>query len=250
MYTKIQMKSHTILPRLLAFKESSNKQEFDKLLLNVLPKVRKHILKSLEISKESMRNRDLITVDDIVDELYIHAYEHIDELGHPELFEAWLIAQAALVIEDKMDEQEYDELFTTEFEKYSERDWDEMEEKYSVQADGDLELLEEFDDVSYGPRDYQLEQVFIQDNEKEWIDELDKKINNEELQRHIQSVLGRIPIAMRNTFELAYGLGLSSKQISRVRKTELEETVDKLKRGRIIVAQSIRYRFLPRSRTY
>jgi DNA-directed RNA polymerase specialized sigma24 family protein len=242
----IDVHHHTTMnyAMLISLKDEGKQAEFNKQLLKVIPEVEKYIARSLIAAvREGFLDERTITVEDVIDQVYIKAYEHLSELKDPELFEAWLKLQAEEVLQEYMDDQEFDHLFFTDLEQYTSKEWKEMEEQYSIDADGDLMMLEEFDDPAYGTSDMTDGQIFSVETEQELNAKIDKDISAERKQRHMELVLGKLSLPMRTIFELEIRNGCSPMEIARLRNMELHEVESQLKTTRDILRRSLLGRF-------
>jgi RNA polymerase sigma factor (sigma-70 family) len=213
---------------LIAFKKEENRVSFNTQLLNILPEVKKYINGRLNaIIKKGHFSKNKYKSDDFIDQLFIEIYKHIDEFNKGEDFYLWLFKKTNELIEDIIVEEEFDDFFFKNIDTYSKPEWDEMAENYSTDGDGDLVMIEELDDRSYNHNDYTLNHVFIEDDEKELTNKIDKSLSEAEIDKHINMVLNNLPLAMHNVFDLFTNQQFSIEEIAEIRNSSITE-VEKL----------------------
>ncbi|CAM1359907.1 conserved hypothetical protein [Tenacibaculum sediminilitoris] len=228
-----------IFPDLLKSKEKKDKETFNKLILKVLPSIRKYVKQRLVAAiKKGHFSKNKYKPDDFVDQLFIEVYEHIEEVKKAEDFYLWLFRKTNQLLENIIEEEEFDELFFKNIDDYSKLEWDEMEEKFSADAEGDLLMMDELDDSSFHKNDYTLNHVFVEDDEQNYIDKLDKELSDAKTQKHMQMILHKFPLHMQSVFELysKYNFnvdeisiikGITQKEVNRL----IEETRNELRKS-------------------
>ena len=209
---------------LLKLKSEGDKEAFNALVLKILPTLRNYINRSLNtFIKNGNFSKGKYKGDDIIDQLFIEIYDHIEEVKQEKDFYAWLYLKADEIMEDIKVEEEFNEFFFKNIDTYSKPEWDAMEEKYTKDADGDLLLIEELSDSSYNHNDYELKPVFVEDNEVAFIEEIDKHLKQDTIKNHTAFVVSNLPFAMRQVFELFTNEYLSFEEIAVVRKSTIKE---------------------------
>lgn len=93
-----------------------------------------------------------------------------------------------------------------------------MDEKFTRDGDGDLVMLEELDDISYSKQDYTLADVFIADEEADFIEKLSAKLTEEQIQQQIKSALFLLPFQLRTIFELSVNQQFDTEAIASIKK--------------------------------
>jgi len=213
---------------LVKLKEKDDKVSFNTQLLKIVPKVKEYINENLNSAiKKGHFSKNKYRADDFIDQLFIEIYDHINEVEKEKHFYLWLFKKINELLENAILEEEFDDFFFKNIDNYSKPEWDEMFENFSTDGDGDLLMIEELDDSSYNKNDYTLNQVFIEDDENELTEQLDKTLNNEEINRHIKMVLDNLPSAMRSVFDLFTNQQFTLEEISTIKNSTIEE-VEKL----------------------
>ena len=205
---------------LVKLKKEGDKVSFNTKLLKILPEVKKYINGRLNAAiKKGHFSKNKYKADEFIDQLFIEIYDHIDEIEKEKDFYVWLFKKTNDLLEDTIVEEEFDDFFFKNIDTYSKSEWNQMAEKFSTDGDGDLMMLEELDDISYNQNDYTLNHVFIEDDEKELTQQLDKALNDEAINRHITMVLHNLPLPMRTVFELFTKQHLNLQEIAQLRNT-------------------------------
>ena len=231
---------------LIKLKKEGNQTSFNALVLQMMPQIRQYVNTQLNIAiKKGQFSKNKYKADDIIDQLFIEIYDHIEEVKKEEHFYQWLYKKTNALLEDLSITEEFDDFFFKNIDDYSKPEWDAMQEKYSSDADGDghLKLIEEFEDRSYNHNDYTLNHVFIENKEKKWIEKIDKDLSEEDIKKHISMVLHNLPSAMRNVFELFTTQELSLEEIAQIRNNTIKDVEHLLKDAKKALQLSLLNRY-------
>lgn len=213
----------TSFSNLVQFKEEGDKTSFNKLVLEIIPELRRYVNGRLSTALQKGHfPKGKYKADDFIDQLFIEIYDHIEAVENQEYFYLWLYKKVNQLLDDSIVEEEFDDVFFQNIDDYSKPEWDEMEEKFSTDGGGDLLLIEELDDLSYNHNDYELNHVFVEDKEKELIEKLDKELSAEKVQRHIAMVLYNLPSKMRSVFELTTLQHMGMEEVAELQNSTLE----------------------------
>ncbi len=229
---------------LVAFKKEGNISSFNDLLMQLIPEIKKYVKGKLNSAEaKGLLDKNRYKSDDIIDQLYIEYYEHFDEVKEDTFLYAWLFKKADELINDILSEEEFDTYFYKNIDKFSKPEWDEMEEKYSTDGDGDFVMLDEFDNQEYSKNDYLLNHVFIDDADDEIIAALDKKLNKENVKKHSALVLQNFPKPMKKVFELSTAYKFTVPEIAKISNYSIKEVDVYLKNARKKLKSSFINRF-------
>lgn len=231
-------------PNLVQLKKENDQASFNSLVLKIMPQIRQYINNQLKAAiKKGQFSKNKYRADDIIDQLFVEIYNNIEEVKDDKNFYPWLFKKTNYLLDDIIVEEEFDNLFFKNIDDYSRPEWDEMQEKYSTDGDGDLLMIEELDDMSYNHNDYTLNHVFIEDNEKALIEKIDKDLSEEDIQKHIAMVLNNLPSAMRNVFEMFAKQHLGLEEIAEIRNNTIEEVSQLLKDAKRALQVSLMNRY-------
>ncbi|PHR10913.1 MAG: RNA polymerase subunit sigma-70 [Aequorivita sp.] len=217
-------------PDLIQLKKEGKQASFNELVLKIMPRIRQYINERLNSAiKKGNFSIGKYKADDFIDQLFIEIYDNIEEVEQEKYFYLWLFKKTNELLEETIVDEEYDDFFLKNIDAYSKPEWDEMQEKYSTDGGGDLLMIEELDDMSYNHNDYNLNEVFIEDNEKDLVEKIDEDISEEAIQNHINLVLHNLPLASRNVFELYTNQHLELEEIAQIQNTPVTEVEQLLK---------------------
>lgn len=218
---------------LVQFKKENDQEAFNNLLLKTLPQVKRYISKRLNSALlKGNLPKGKYKPDDFIDQLFIEAYDHFYEIKDKKGLHPWLFKKADELLEDAIADEEFDEFFFKNIDDYSRPEWDAMEEKFSTDGDGDYVMIEELDDISYPKNDYVLNHVFVEDDQKQLVDKLDKELSRDNIRKHTEMVLHNLPLSMRTVFELSTEYQFTVEEISVIRNQSYKEVVQLLESAR------------------
>ncbi|MBQ4915927.1 sigma-70 family RNA polymerase sigma factor [Maribacter sp. MMG018] len=231
--------------KLVTYKKQDNQEDFNKALLEILPEVKKYVASRLKAAVvRGELNSDMFSPGDFTDQLFIELYDHIDEIENEKELVPFLYKKVDELLDDSLTEEQFDSVFFDNIDKYSKPEWDAMEEDFSTDGDGDLMMVDELDDISYPKNNYTLDHVFVTNEEKELAEKLDKSLDKERIDRHIDFVLHKMALPMRTIFQLYNDQGFTAEEIAHIKKVSSEEVSELLKRARKILKDSFNKRFL------
>lgn len=215
---------------LVILKKEEDKEGFNKKMIKILPEMKKYIQGRLKaFIKKGGFPKGKYHADAFVDQLFIEVYEHIDEIKKEKDFYLWLFKKTNELLEDTILEEEFNNLFLQNIDDYTKPEWDTMVEDFSADAEGDLLMMEEFDDISYSAPTYNINAIFIEDSEKELTQKLDKALREEDINRHINMVLSHFPLAMQTVFDLYTNQHFTLEEIAIITNTTVQEVETLLK---------------------
>jgi RNA polymerase sigma factor (sigma-70 family) len=213
-------------------KITKNANKFKKLINKMLPALRTYIARRLNMAHSTgLINKYGISPEEVIDVVYLTLYDRVEqEQKHAADLETWVYQ----VVDEVLDAQLMEKIFESEhliyLQKMEDLELSGLEEKYSVDAEGELIMDEELDDVSYQQKLYNPAD-FLQDTDtlesiENQLSEYDKIKMHDEIQRYL------IPLAEeeRTIFDLFWIVGLSMKQIARIKKISVPQVENILKR--------------------
>jgi len=231
---------------LIEMKKEGNKTAFNELMLQVLPQVKIYISQKLN---KAIKNGGIAEgkykSDDFVDDLYIKTFDHINEIEDEKDFHLWLFKKADELLADAITEEEFDDLFFKNIDNYAKPEWDAMEENYSTDGGGDLVMIEELDDASYYKNNYTLKDIFIDNEEEQIVRELDEKLSEEKINRHVQMVVQKLPLRMQTVFDLVANHQFEPVDIAKIKNIQVPEVIELLSTARKLIKASFKQRFTP-----
>lgn len=225
---------------LVQFKKQGDLKAFNQLFLDKLPEVKKFIERRLNQAIQRGRfPRGKYKAEDFIDQLFIDAYDRIEKFKNENDFYLWLFIKTNELLDDVISDEASENEFFQNIDDYSKPEWDKMVEKFSVEADGDFIMKEDLEDVSYQTTSHMLHHVLVEDQEKELIAKLDKKLSAEEMHKHIAMVLHQLPQSMQTVFELFTQQRFTLMEIAEIMKREVNDIEKLLKDARKSIYSSL-----------
>lgn len=222
----------------------NERENFDRLMAEFMPAVQFY-LNRLLISAVATGQlpSGKYKVNDFSDEVFITVYDRFEEVENEKEFRPWLFKLTDEVWDDIVTESEFDNLFFKNIDQYTQVEWDAMEEKFSIDGDGDLVPDDEADEPFFQYYNYTLNDVFIEDEEEEFIEKVSLKIDSERIIRHLDLILKKVPVPLKSVFELSKKLGFELDQIAKIKGISPEKAQEKLKIVEGYVRTSLENRF-------
>ena len=225
-------------------RKSGEQKEFNELLLKTMPRLKRYITKRLNtaISKGKLP-KEKYKPADFIDQLFITAYDHFYEVLNEKDLYPWLFKKADELLEDTIVDEEFDEVFFQNIDDFTKPAWDAMEEKFTTDGDGDLIMMEELDDISYGKNDYILNHVFVEDEDNELIGQLEKEWGGDHIRKHAEMVFYHLPLPMRTVYQLATEHHFDLEEIAEIRNLSLQKVKQLLEDARKALKTSFYNRY-------
>lgn len=233
---------------LTQFKKEGNRKAFNEQLLKIMPHVKRYIAKRWHTAlTKNLIPKGKYKPDDFVDQLFIDAYEHFGQIANAKELHPWLFKKADELVNNTIIDEEFDSLFFENIDTYSKPEWEEMEENFSTDGDGDLVMLEELDDLRLNKNDYTLNHVFVEDTEKALAVKLDQTLNKDRVGIHINMVLSKLPTLRHTVFDLFNLERFEVAEIAKIKSLSTEEVDQLLADTRKLLRSSFSKRYLMES---
>lgn len=195
------------------------KEQFEHLVKKLLPSLHSYILRYLQTHGHDIKLH--MSVQEIVDEVYIHLFDRFDERPiSSDNMSSWIYNMSREYLEKHLKENFF-EGEQLDISKLAETELKTLEEKITTDAEGEVILLEELDDVSYKYEQYGPE-VFSKDA---FVDhpELDP------ISDDIEKALDCCNETERMIFEMYWIDELSEKEIGRSLGIDKKEIIEIIK---------------------
>ncbi len=231
--------------RLNRMKGENDRDSFNTLIQKILPDIEEYLARRLSfaVGKGDLPHGKY-RVADFTDELYIIAFDHIGEVEDEKGLRPWLFKKADELLQDTIVEEEFNEFFFEDIEKYTKAEWDVMQEEFSTDGDGYLMPLEKSDDPSYPKYEYHLADVFVEKNpEEEWLEKLNSELDGSEIHQHIDLVLHRLPAPIKSIYDLAVNQRFATFEIAKIKRISVKEVDSHLAKVRQSIRISLEKRY-------
>ena len=150
-----------VLDKLNDYKKSGDTKSFNDVLMKFLPQLKKVIrFKLRNMEKNGFIPRNMYSPQEIVDEVYLKIFEEFDdELNDESRLKVKMFKIAKEILDDIRSKHTGKKIST---ELLLRDEMKELEEEYTVDADGDFVMIEELDDISYHLDDFK-EKILLLD---------------------------------------------------------------------------------------
>ena len=138
-----------VVKQLAQHKEENDFKQFYNKIAALEPDLRKFMTRSLKAAEnQGAIDRGFYNADELLDEIYLEVFKEFADFMDKEKIKTILFSKAVQKIEEKkIVEQETPDYLPTE--QMLKQELDALDEQYTMDADGDLILNTELDDISY-----------------------------------------------------------------------------------------------------
>jgi len=178
--------------------EEKEREQFEQLLGQLLPHIRNYVLRYMKLYGKGKHL--VLDIKDVMDEVMGELYNRYEERPkNPANISAWCykIAYRTMqkIFEDKSEERSGD----MDVAKLARKELDVMNERYTVDGDGDYIMFEELDDISY--RNYKFSDEIVLNENLEEDAEVLHEIEDREFHDLVAEVLEGLSAEQRQVFE-------------------------------------------------
>ena len=207
-----------VVNKLLSYKESNDYSRFFKEIEDFLPELKRYVRYRLHsIEQSGIIPRGYFKPEDIVDEVISEIFDRLDAKWTEQKLRTELFRLTKIKI-DELENKESNKPEMEDINKLLEQEMRELEEKLTVDAEGELVLEEDLDDIEYKQEENKEEYLFFDRATEERILEMLDKDKAEELTMAERVTFGRLlkimPARSKTIVELYVFGGLSTDEIS------------------------------------
>ena len=224
----------------------ANVLDFQHLIDGALPKLKRYIVRRLNMAHATGAIYSMeLSAREIMDSVYLELFERLK--GNPQKpgeTETFLYRVADEVLEKELNEKAYEKEIFVNVNHLLDKEILDMEEKFTIDAEGELVMIDELDDVSYQPKLYGLNSILPEDPDaitdiERTLEEYDKKFIHQEIRKQLL----KQPEKERTIFDLFWLEEMDLDQIAKIRKISIPETEDILKRITKSIKEGLERRF-------
>lgn len=225
-----------VVKLLARHKEENDFEQFYNKISTLEPDLQRFMARSLMAAEnQGSIDRGFYSAEELLDEIYLEVFKEFTDPMDAEKIKTILFSKAIQKIEEKkIIEQETPEYVSTE--QMLKEELNALDEKFTTQADGDLILNTELDDISYKQHSERPNNVILDETlEQQLIKKLDMNdslLPSLERRTIFGALYNTIPPRSKSVLEL-YAFGNRSQheisEILEVPVTVVDRIVDKLK---------------------
>lgn len=211
------------------YKKDHSKELFHELLKVLLSDVARYIrrrMKSAEMTTAVKKGK--FKVQEILDELYLMAYDRLNEVPGNGGINTWLYQLADEVLDKHLKEIEFEQSHLEQLSKIVDQENKDMDEQFTIDAEEEIIPLEELDDYSQQIGMYHANELFTEDDENSILDELTYQYNKKDIHNFIEKELLKFPVYKRNIMDLylLHQMTIADiAEIKRMTSTEIEAVI-------------------------
>lgn len=206
-----------------------DRQTFNRLLQQLIPNLKKYIERRLRMAEMTNAiHKGELNAEDIIDELYLEIYQHFQQKPANLELHTWMYQKCNELLENKIQEEAYEQAHSTEIEEAIEKTFDPMSETYWLDAEGKKEPYDELEGPNINPalRIYQGEEILAGLQDEEQIDQIYASLNKNEIIQTIRKNMAKMPQQKRDVLDLYLIEQMNEDEIALIKKISVN-TVQK-----------------------
>ena len=220
------------------FQAEEDQIGFNEMMENILPEVKNYLGRQLRtaIRKHNLP-RNKYKVEDFIHKIYAEAFENIHEISEDLHLHRWLFKKADEALYFAIAEEDLEHTFFKDLNHYSKVEWESMQENFTMDADGDLVLLEELEELddAYTPKNYTLSDVFVEDETNKLLESLSEDLTDQEIQKQIDFALSLLPFHLRTVFELSVHQQFDVEEIAQIKGMSMRDVQEILEEAKALI---------------
>jgi len=226
-------------------RSTDNFSEFKSLLTDLLPELHRYIVRRLNIAHATgLIHTKVLNPQEIIDAAYIELYERFsDKPESAEFLRTWAYRIADETLDRELNEVAYEEERLVDVDNIEQMELSELEEKYSIDADGELVMMDELDDISYNPELYESHLILEDVSPLQSIDDMIEANDKQIVHAEIRKLLIMLPEQERSIFDLYWLGGLEMEQIADIKNISTARAEEILKMVTRKVKEKLEIRF-------
>ncbi len=213
------------LEELQELKRRETKEVFDRMVRVISGDVATYIrrrLKSAEMTTAVKRGK--FKVQELMDELFLQVYEHIEEVPEGEArIKAWLYRRADEILAGKFRELEFEQEHFAQLDDLVENEYRQLEEHMTADADQELVLEEDLEEEDLVHERYSADNLMYGEDENSLLDEVTLHLHQDEIHRLIEKALAKLPVHQRTIMDLYLINQMTAEEIAEVKQFPLSD---------------------------
>lgn len=225
----------------------SDLAEFRSLLNRSLPTLQQYIVRRLNMAHATgALSRLELNAEEILDILYIELFERYRERIADMNLETFIYRIVDEILEKQLDEKSYEKEHFVNLHQLENRELRDLEEKFTIDAEGEFVMIDELDDLSSSNKLYGLSWVYLTDEDaylsmENALQEYDKKFVHQEIRRQLM----KLPETERTVFDLFWLEEMDLDQIAGIRNLSVSDIEHILKKVTLTVKEGLEQKFNP-----
>lgn len=220
------------LTELQNLKQTNTRETFNDLLKVLLSDIAKYVKRRISSAEMTTAiKRGKFKKQEILDEIYLHVYEHLDDLPGDEGFtRIWLYQITDRILREKLKEIEFEKENFLRLAEIVDAEYASMEENFTVDAEEEIIPLEELDEYE-NQSDLSMATILYEEDEDSILDELTLNINKNDIRGLLEQELTKLPVYERTIMEYYLINQMSIHEIAEIKKfpeNEIEKVIHRV----------------------
>ncbi|NPA43329.1 MAG: sigma-70 family RNA polymerase sigma factor [Chlorobi bacterium] len=226
----------TTFEKLKQHKADQNRADFNELLTKFLPKLERYVrhrIRVMELEKKLPRN--YYAPADVIADVYLKIYEKFDEIHDERQLRTEMFKLADEIIQDYVNQHKYPPK-SVPYHDLLKEELKMLEEEFTADADGELVLIEELDDIEYKQDEFKRK-IYLFDREAErafaaalGLSEEDFK--DEKFRAIFGNMYANLPDTARHILDLLSQGGLTPEEVAAVMDVKKSDVIAVIERIR------------------
>lgn len=204
-HRKLRMMSfNESLEELIGLKEDGSEEllkDLLKVLLNDLARYIRRRLRAAEMTTAISQGK--IKMQELLDEIYLIVHDRLGEIPHDEIeSKVWLFRVADEYLADKFEELEFENEHFASLEKFVEKEYQSLEQGFSVDAEFEIVPLEELDEYEDSRNVFSVNDFQFYKEDLDLQDEIALHLDKDAIHDIVDKELVKLPVLKRTIMEL------------------------------------------------
>ncbi len=207
-------------------------KEFRALIDNVLPDLYPYLVRRLNMAHATgALEKSDSNAGGILDAVYRRLMECFDlKPEHLRKLQTWCYRIADEVLEETLEEESFYKQRAMDLDLLEQMELSDLEEVFTIDAEGELIMIEDLDDISYHPAKSYDTLAILQDHSTIYeVEQALLRYDRDLLQMEIRRLLLQLPEVERTVFDLFWLEGMDIEQIAAIRDVSKQEITEMLK---------------------
>lgn len=211
--------------QLIEYRKQDDRDKFNELMDVLLPEIKEYTENWLKRAEESHQvDIGQYKVEDFIGELYIAAYDHIEEVKEDKRLYVWMLSKVNQIMEDKITDDNFDATFFKSINEYVTQEQASMDERLTVNDEGEVVLEDSLDATMNDTVDekyrYTVKEVFVDHADEDIVEKIKLHLKAKDVDNAVHNIINVSTLQEKSIIDLYTVHRLSVLEIAEVTKIE------------------------------
>lgn len=211
--------------QLIEYRKQDDRDKFNDLMDILLPEIKEYVENWLVRAESNHKiEKGKYKVEDFMGELYIAAYNHIEEVKEDKRLYVWMLGRVNQVMEDKIIDDNFDAAFFKSINEYVDQEQGSMIEKLTINNEGEVVLEDSLDNITkdstLSKYSYSVNEVFVDHDDDKIIETINNHLTPKDIDTTIRKIIKSSTLQEQSIIDLYTIHKLSITEISTVTNIE------------------------------